>query len=37
MTKLVGNNFNESDYMAVTKGKGRVGRMADQSSISPDS
>ena len=35
MTKLIGNNFNESDYMAVTRGKGRMPN--HQSSISPDS
>ena len=34
MTKLIGNNFNESDYMAVTRGKGR---MANPSSVSPES
>ena len=37
MTKLIGNNLNENDYMTVMRGKARAGRMANQSSISPDS
>ena len=34
MTKLMGNNLNDSDYIGVTRGKGRT---ANQPSISPNS